>query len=117
MLMGTHKEILNSVLVDGTPDQCIGCHTPFLNADYLAQQVLDGVLTQEEATTKLRTDTEAACRYGRRVVRATNGEITDINCMAHSFPSIAGMESPPARMMNWNEFVSVEPTKEPPEAA
>jgi hypothetical protein len=115
--MSTHREILNAVLVDGTPDRCVGCHTPFLRADHLAEQVLEGALTQEEATTKLKTDTEEACRYGRRVIRAANGKITDINCMAHSFPTIAGMESPPPELMNWDEFESIDPPEDTPEAA
>jgi hypothetical protein len=111
--MSGYREVLESVLVNGTPEQCIGCHTPFLRADHLALQVLDGALTQEEATAQLRESLEQHCRYGRAAVRSAYDTV-ESKCMYASFPSIAGMDSYPAELMSWDEYVH---TPDTPEAA
>jgi hypothetical protein len=115
--MSDYREALTAILTDGTPDQCVGCHTAFLNADHLADQVVEGALTKDEAASKLKEDLDQNCRYGRAAVRAAGGgRIIRTECMYGSIPSLAGMESCPARLMNWDKLKSVGLIYPPPES-
>src|SRR5438105_1436213 len=65
---------------EGTPDQCVGCHTPFLKAEALETKVHEGEITDDEATILLRTDLEENCKFGRAAT-LRKGKVVGSRCM------------------------------------
>lgn len=58
------------IIEAGTPDRCIGCHTPLLKGFHLEEQVSAGEISEEEAASQLRAELEETCKYGRVTDRA-----------------------------------------------
>ena len=84
------------IIEEGTPDRCVGCHTPELKGFQLEKQVHDGEMTDDEAAQKLRTELEESCIHGRAVHRVIGSK-----CMNKDVCSI-GFIPFPAEKRRWD---------------